>query len=84
MEGQDTAAGGYFILSLYLFFLSERQKGGCLQGFCWHEGFGEGEGGLAHWAGGAASCWLGVAGGARSRLSRAALALGAPAFAGRP
>jgi len=44
-------------------FLSGRQNGGCPQGFCRHEGSGEGEGGLARWAGGAASRWPGVPGG---------------------
>lgn len=44
-------------------FLSERQNGACPQGFCWHEGFGEGEGTLARWVGGAASRWRGMLGG---------------------
>lgn len=59
VDGQDTAARG----SDAFIFFSERQNGGCPQGFCWHEEFGEGEGTLACWpeelpaAGG--GCWGG-------------------------
>lgn len=67
-------------------FLSERQNGGCPQGFCWHEEFGEGEGALACWAGGAASRWrvmLGRTGHGSARLpSHLVLLLSPAAFEG--